>query len=145
MILNSGTEQVTWRMYDGAALRYCAQLLRELAAAIDAGIELGVRPLTRSLLEAAVFSLYVHFGGYSAILAVGGAGKHSLEGAQQEADHGNRRLADRKKKAQRKAKRARARNAEIESYNVSQPDLPQRPLIPLPHIPQHEPIPSLPV
>ncbi|MFE4874187.1 hypothetical protein [Streptomyces sp. NPDC056682] len=111
VILRSETPQTTWRLYDGAALRHCAQLLRELAAAIDAGMEFGVRILMRSLVEAAVLSVYIHFGKFEAVEAVARAARHSLEGVQKEADHVDERLAKRVKKARKSAKRLRAHHA----------------------------------
>ena len=137
-IVRSGTEQVTWRMYDGAALRYCAQLLRELAAAIDAGIVFGARTLTRSLVEAAMLSLYIHFGKYPAVTEAAQAARHSLEGLQKETDEVNARLQIRKQKAHRSAKRVRASNGNVARHNAKHPHQPKA-MIQLPHEPQLEP------
>jgi hypothetical protein len=44
-ILNSATDQVKWRLYDGAALRHCCQLLQEMDLAARSGQEFSVRLL----------------------------------------------------------------------------------------------------
>ncbi|MFF2143649.1 hypothetical protein [Kitasatospora sp. NPDC058190] len=135
-ILDTRTPQVTWRLYDGAALRSCAELLRELAAAVDSGLEYAVRSLARSLIEATVFSLYIHFGGYEAVVAVGQVARHSAEGVQNERDRINQELAASQKDAQRRLRKVRARNADIARRNTSRPDLPPQELIQPPHVPQ---------
>lgn len=122
-----------------AALRYCAELLRELAAAVDGRLEYAVRSLARSLIEATVFSLYIHFGGYEAVVAAGQAARHSAEGIQNERDRINQELAASKKKARSRLKRVQARNADIARRNTSRPDLPPQELIQSPHVPRLEP------
>ncbi|MEU4588181.1 hypothetical protein AB0F92_40065 [Kitasatospora aureofaciens] len=138
-LLDTRTPQVTWRMYDGAALRYCAELLRELAAAVDGGLEYAVRSLARSLIEATVFSLYIHFGGHGAVVAAGQATRHSAEGVQAERDRINQNLAASKKDALRRLEKVRAHNAHIARRNASRPDLPPMAPLPTPHVPQMEP------
>ncbi|MFD7596307.1 hypothetical protein ACFV6D_25135 [Kitasatospora sp. NPDC059812] len=138
-LLDTRTEQVTWRLYDGAALRYCTALLRELEAAIVGELEYAVRSLARSLIEAAVFSLYIHFGGHEAVVTVGQAARHSAEGVQNARDRINTELSVRKKKARGRLKRVQARNADIARRNTSRPDLPPTELIQTPHVPQLEP------
>jgi hypothetical protein len=138
-ILDTGTPQVKWRVYDGAGLRYCAQLLRELGTAADAGLEYAVRTLARNALEATVLSLYIHFGGHEALTAVAQAAKHSLEGLQEEANQINGKLADDRKQARKRLKRVQARNAHIARRNLARPDLPPTELIPPPYVPQLAP------
>ncbi|MET8624627.1 hypothetical protein ABZW30_12875 [Kitasatospora sp. NPDC004669] len=138
-LLDTRTPQVTWRLYDGAALRYCAELLRELGAAVDGGLEYATRSLARSLIEATVFSLYIHFGGHEAVVAAGQAVRHSAEGVQAERDRINRKLAASRKDALRRLRKVRAHNANIARRNSSRPDLPPMAMIPPPHVPQLEP------
>lgn len=76
---------MTWLLYDGAALRNCCRLLYEIEVAAAAGLELSVRMLGRAHMEAWLVALYIHFGGYEALLRVAQDARHSLEGIELEA------------------------------------------------------------
>jgi hypothetical protein len=84
-ILNSATDQVKWRLYDGAALRHCCQLLQEMDLAARSGQEFSVRLLQRAHIEAWLTGLYIHYGGFAAVTRVGQDTLHHLEASGNEA------------------------------------------------------------
>ena len=69
-ILNVPTPERVHLQYDAAALRHCAALLEEIEAAARRGRELSVRVLARTHIEAFLYALYIHFGGYDAVMRI---------------------------------------------------------------------------
>ncbi|MFE9454691.1 hypothetical protein [Streptomyces sp. NPDC006739] len=139
-ILDSGRERAKWLVYDGAALRYCCQLLREMEVSAGLGLEFAVRTLGRAHMEAWLLSLYIHFGGYPAVVRVGQDARYSLEGLDREAKAFNEQLAEQKEAALRRTDKVRRANEGITRRNRERvAGTPETPLLDVPHVPRLEP------
>jgi hypothetical protein len=138
-ILDSGREHATWLLYDGAALRHCCRLLYEIEVAAAAGLELSVRMLGRAHMEAWLVALYIHFGGYEALLKVAQDARHSLEGIELEARQFDQRLAAEKTAARKSGRKVAKANGGIAQWNEKNPDVPPKPLLDEPYVPQLSP------
>jgi hypothetical protein len=135
-ILDSGREHATWLLYDGAALRHCCRLLYEIEVAAAAGLELSVRMLGRAHMEAWLVALYIHFGGYEALLKVAQDARHSLEGIELEARQFDQWLAAEKAAARKSGTKVAKTNSGIAQWNGKNPDAPPKPLLDEPYMPQ---------
>ena len=138
-IVDSGREHATWLLYDGAALRHCCRLLYEIEVAAAAGLELSVRMLGRAHMEAWLVALYIHFGGCEALLKVAQDARHSLEGIELEARQFDQRLAAEKTAARRSGRKVAKANSGIAQWNEKNPDVPPKPLLDEPYVPQLSP------
>lgn len=138
-ILNTGREHSTWLLYDGAALRHCCNLLYEIEVAAVADLELSVRMLGRAHLEAWLMALYIHFGGYEALLKVAQDARHSLEGIEQEGKEFDEWLAAEKKAARKSVKKVASVNTGISQWNEANPDVSAKPLLDEPYVPRLSP------
>ena len=138
-ILNTATDQVKWRLYDGAALRHCCQLLQEMDLAARTGQEFSVRLLQRAHIEAWLTGLYIHYGGFAAVTRVAEDTLHNLEAAGTEAAAIDQRLAGEQRTARKRARKVQQANDGIRKWNEANPDLPAKPLHTAPHIPQLRP------
>jgi hypothetical protein len=137
-ILDSRSQHAKWLLYDGAALRHCCRLLYEIEMAASAGLELSVRTLGRVHMEAWLVALYIHFGGYDALLKVAQDARHSLEGIELEARQFDERLAADKAAALKSGKKVKGTNNGIAQWNEKNPDAP-KPLLDEPYMPQLSP------
>jgi hypothetical protein len=135
-ILDGGHRHATWLLYDGAALRHCCRLLYEIEVAATAGLELAVRMLGRAHMEAWLVALYIHFGGYEALLKVAQDARHSLEGIELEARKFDEWLAAEKTAARKSGKKVAKTNSGIAQWNEKNPDAPPKPLLDTPYVPQ---------
>ena len=135
-ILDSGRQHSTWLLYDGAALRHCCRLLYEIEVAAAAGLELSVRMLGRAHMEAWLVALYIHFGGYEALLKVAQDARHSLEGIEFEARQFDEWLAAEKIAARKSGTKVAKTNGGIAQWNEKNPDVPPKPLLDEPYMPQ---------
>jgi hypothetical protein len=135
-ILDSGRQHATWLLYDGAALRHCCRLLDEIEVAAAACLELSVRMLGRSHMEAWLIGLYIHFGGYEALLKVAQDARHSLEGIELEARQFDEWLAAEKAAARKSSKKVAKTNGGIAQWNEKNLDAPAKPLLDEPYVPQ---------
>ena len=135
-ILDSRRQHATWLLYDGAALRHCCRLLYEIEVAATAGLELSVRMLGRAHMEAWLVALYIHFGGYEALLRVAQDARHSLEGIELEAGQFDEWLAAEKSSARKSGKKVAKTNGGIAQWNEKNPDAPPKPLLDEPYVPQ---------
>jgi hypothetical protein len=135
-ILDSGRQHATWLLYDGAALRHCCRLLYEIEVAAAAGLELLVRMLGRAHMEAWLVALYVHFGGYEALLKVAQDARHSLEGIELEARQFDEWLAAERTAARKSGRKVAKTNGGIAQWNEKNPDVPPKPLLDEPYVPQ---------
>jgi hypothetical protein len=135
-ILDSGRQHATWLLYDGAALRHCCRLLNEIEVAAAAGLELSVRMLGRAHMEAWLVALYIHFGGYEALLRVAQDARHSLEGIELEARQFDEWLAAEKTAARKSGRKVAKTNGGIAQWNEKNPDAPPKPLLNEPYVPQ---------
>jgi hypothetical protein len=122
--------------YDGAALRHCCRLLYEIEVAAAAALELSVRMLGRAHMEAWLVALYIHFGGYEALLKVAQDARHSLEGIELEARQFDEWLAAEKTAARKSGRKVATTNGGIEQWNEKNPDVPPKPLLDEPYVPQ---------
>ena len=135
-ILDSGRQHSTWLLYDGAALRHCCRLLYEIEVAAAEGLELSVRMLGRAHMEAWLVALYIHFGGYEALLKVAQDARHSLEGIDLEARQFDEWLAAEKIAARKSGTKVAKTNGGIAQWNEKNPDVPPKPLLDEPYMPQ---------
>jgi hypothetical protein len=69
-IRNTGAKHVFHRLYDAAALRHCCLLLKEIEQSVRAGQDMTVRLAGRALVEAWITAVYLHFGGYDALIKI---------------------------------------------------------------------------
>jgi hypothetical protein len=120
-ILDSRRQHATWLLYDGAALRNCCRLLYEIEVAAAAGLELSVRMLGRAHMEAWLVALYIHFGGYEALLRVAQDARHSLEGIELEARQFDEWLAAEKTAARKSGRKVAKTNVGIAQWNEKNP------------------------
>jgi hypothetical protein len=135
-ILDTGRQRATWLLYDGAALRHCCRLLYEIEVAAAAGLELSVRMLGRAHMEAWLVALYIHFGGYEALLKVAQDARHSLEGIELEARQFDDWLAAEKTAARKSGRKVAKTNGGIAQWNEKNPDAHPKPLLDEPYVPQ---------
>jgi len=135
-ILDSRRQHATWLLYDGAALRHRGRLLYEIEVAAAACLELSVRMLGRAHMEAWLIGLYIHFGGYDALLKVAQDARHSLEGIELEARQFYEWLAAEKTAARKSGKKVAKTNSGIAQWNEKNPDAPPKPLLAEPYVPQ---------
>jgi hypothetical protein len=138
-ILDTHRQHATWLLYDGAALRHCCRLLYEIEVAAAAGLELSVRMLGRAHMEAWLVALYIHFGGYEALLKVAQDARHSLEGIELEARQFDEWLAAEKTAARKSGGKVATTNGGIAQWNEKNPDVPPKPLLDEPYVPQLSP------
>jgi hypothetical protein len=135
-VLDTHRQHATWLLYDGAALRHCCRLLYEIEVAAAAGLELSVRMLGRAHMEAWLVALYIHFGGYEALLKVAQDARHSLEGIELEATQFDEWLAAEKTAARKSGRKVATTNGGIAQWNEKNPDVPPKPLLDEPYVPQ---------
>jgi hypothetical protein len=135
-ILDAGTDQLKWLLYDGAALRHCCRLLWEMEIAARSDQEFAVRLLHRAHLEAWLTGLYIHYGGFEAVTRVAQDTRHNLEAANNEAAAFDQWLAGERQSARQRARRVQRANDGIRQWNDANPQRPAKPLHSAPHIPQ---------
>lgn len=135
-ILDTGREHSTWLLYDGAALRHCCNLMYEIEVAALADLELSVRMLGRAHLEAWLMALYIHFGGYEALVKVGQDARHALEGIAKEGREFDEWLAAEKRAARKSTEKVAKANSGISQWNEANPNAPAKPLLDEPYVPQ---------
>lgn len=128
-----------WRLYDGAALRHCWQVLQEMDLAARSGQEISVRLLQRAHIEVWLTGLYIHYGGLAAVTRVGQDTLHHLEASGNEAAAIDQWLAGERRIARTRARKVQQANDGIRKWNETNPDLPAKPLHTAPHIPQLRP------
>lgn len=137
-ILDTHSDHVTWLLYDGAALRHCCRLLYEIEVAGAGGLEFAVRNLGRAHMEAWLAALYIHFGGYDALIRVAQDARHSLEGLDLEVKRFDEELAAEKKAARKSSEKVATTNGGIAKWNEAHPDKPKS-LHVEPYVPQLSP------
>jgi hypothetical protein len=111
-------------------------LLYEIEVAAAACLELSVRMLGRAHMEAWLIGLYIHFGGYEALLRVAQDARHSLEGIEFEARQFDEWLAAEKTAARKSGKKVAKTNGGIAQWNEKNPYAPPKPLLDEPYVPQ---------
>ena len=130
---------MVYRYYHAAAVRHCCLLLTEIEQSAAARQEMTVRILGRVFIEAWLTSLYLHFGGHDALLRLEQDTVHQVELTDRDLKDFDARLARAKEKAAAKADKVSKANTGITGWNAANPDLPGKPLIPEPRIPQLTP------
>lgn len=138
-ILPTATDNLKHKVYDGASLRHCCLLLAEIEQAAKQRLEMAVRILGRAHIEAWLFGIYLHFGGYPSLERIG---QDTLEGivkVDAEAKAFDSRIKQDRRKAKKRVARVRKTNAEIERWNIDNRDKQQKPTHDEPYIPKrHE-------
>jgi hypothetical protein len=135
-IIDTRTDHVKWRLYDGAALRHCCRLLWEMEIAARSDQEFSVRLLHRAHLEAWLTGLYIHYGGFEAVTRLAQDTRHGLEAANNEAAAFDQWLVGERRSARRNSRKVQRTNDGIQKWNEANPQLPAKPLHVVPHIPQ---------
>lgn len=135
-ILAIGTERSKHRIYDAASLRHLCRLLSEIDSCATANQEFAVRILGRAHVEAFLFGLYLHFGGYSALQRIANDTQASLEKTHRDLTEFEQWLRAAKRKARRELRNVRNTNEGIKQWNREHPDVPQKSLLEEPHVPQ---------
>jgi hypothetical protein len=138
-ILDTGPDHVKWLLYDQASLRHCCRLLNEMEIAAQAAQEFAARLLYRAHLEAWLVGLYIHYGGFDAVTRIAQDTRYHLEAANNDAANFDKWLKGEKKAARARARRAEEANKVIRRWNDVHPNLPPKPLMVVPHVPQLRP------
>jgi hypothetical protein len=99
-----GLDKVEDGPLDAGLVALRCRLLYEIEVAAAAGLELSVQMLGCAQLEACAVGLYVHAGGWEALLRVAQGARHSLEGPDLEAKQFDDRLAAEKSAARKSGK-----------------------------------------
>jgi hypothetical protein len=99
------------RAYQAASLRHCCELLAEIEAARIAGLELTMRALGRSHIEAFFVGLYLHLGGKEALDAMAGGYLANQRAQYNDLVRYNDRLRTQIRSARRRNKQIRRINA----------------------------------
>ena len=133
--LDTGSDEVKYRLYDAAALRHCCLLLEQIAQCAAADQDLAVHILGRAHLEAWLFAMYLHFGRQDALTRIAQDTRKGLEAADHENKEFNDRLAKAKKQAEQKLAKVIETNVKISQWNENHPDKPPKPLVEEPHVP----------
>jgi hypothetical protein len=137
--LNTGSDNVKYRLYEAAALRHCCLLLEQIAGAVAADLDLSVRILGRVHLEAWLYAMYLHFGKHDALTRMAQDTVRSLELSDQANKRFDAQLAKEKKKAKKSLSKVLKVNTGISRWNAEHPDLPPKPLLEEPHVPKLRP------
>lgn len=87
-------------------------------------------------MEAWLVALYIHFGGYEALLKVAQDARHSLEGIELEARQFDEWLAAEKAAARKNGRKVAKTNNGIAQWNGKNPDAPPKPMLDEPYVPQ---------
>ena len=74
-IWNGGSRNQKYLIYNAASLRNCAKLLDELMIAANGSREMTLRILGRAHIESFIYGLYLHHGGYEALVRIMAAAK----------------------------------------------------------------------
>lgn len=135
-ILDLPTDRRLHLMYDAAALRHCAALLTEIEAAAHMGQELSVRILARTHIEAFLYALFIHFGGYEALMRVAQDTLDALESTQNDFVAFDEWLIREKKQLTKLGDKIRRNNAANSKWNTEHPDQMPRLIMEEPYVPQ---------
>jgi hypothetical protein len=133
-IINKGTDHVTWLVYDAAALRHCCQLLHEIEVAAQTNQEWAARLLGRAHLEAWLVGLYLHYGGFDALVRVAQDTRHGLEAMNHDAEAFDKWLTGEKKSARKNIRKVEAANNGIQRWNEVNPTSPPKALLDTPYV-----------
>lgn len=135
-ILPTATEHAKHRMYDGASLRHCCLLLAEIDQAAKQHLEMAVRILGRAHIEAWLFGLYLHFGGYPALERIAQDTHASTITTYDEFKNFDAQLRSDKRKAEKHLAAVRRANAGRAHWNTDHPDRPPKPMLDEPYVPR---------
>lgn len=114
------------RLYAGALLWHCCELLRDIHDAIASEREMAMRILHRAFHEAWLMGLYVQYSGIEATMALESDMKASFQAQANEAALYDQVLATERQSAAQ----VRERNQQIEAWNRDHPNLVPRDLLP---------------
>jgi len=135
-VILTGTRSGIVRLYAGALLWHCCELLRDIHAAIEGEREMATRILHRAFHEAWMMGLYIQYGGEEAVKAVVADMKATHLAQKRDAADYNAQL----KKERKEARRIRRVNKSTEQWNLEHPDLPPRSLLTEVPEPQRPPL-----
>ena len=127
--LDTGSDNVKYRLYEAAALRHCCLLLEQMVRAMAADLDLSVRILGRAHLEAWLYAMYLHFGKNDALTRMAQDTVRGLEISDQANKRFDEQLAKEKKKAKKRFSKVLKANAGISRWNAEHPDLPPKRLL----------------
>lgn len=138
-IINVRTPGTLHRYYDVASVRHCCLLLMEIELSAATGQEMTVRILGRVFIEAWLTALYIHFGGYDALIRVAQDTVYQVQLTDRDLKDFDQRIARDEKNATAWAAKIRKANAGIAGRNTANPQLAAKPLFPEPRITQLTP------
>jgi len=135
-ILPTATDHVKHRLYDGASLRHCCLLLAEIEQAAKQHLEMAVRILGRAHIEAWLFGLYLHFGGYPALERIAQDTHASTITTYEEFRSFDAQLRSDKRKAEKRLVAVRKTNDGRARWNTDNPDKSPKPMLDEPYVPR---------
>ena len=135
-IAPNGSQGSIETLYSAAGLRHCAALLLDIGIAVGAGRELTVRILGRTHIEAFLYALYIHFGGFDAVMRVAQDTLASLQATNNDLKAWDDWLTVERKQKSAARNKIRRNNTANEKWNAAHPDQPQRPIFTEPYVPQ---------
>jgi hypothetical protein len=135
-IWNGGSNHQKYLIYDAASRRNCAKLLDELMVAATYSSEMTVRILGRAHIESFIYGLYLHHGGYQALVRIKANAKELNLRLANDLTEWNEWLKTERTKKRRQLKRVRSHNEDLKERNTHYNADQQLPLIDEPHIPR---------
>jgi hypothetical protein len=136
VIINNGSDDTNHRLYDAAALRHVAALLRDLIICAEAGQELATRVLSRTHVEAWLYAVYLHFGGSDALKRVVEDTRYGTTLVDSAIKRHDDELGQARREARRRLKIVRKTNEGIASWNSQFPEKAPKPFHDEPYVPQ---------
>ena len=97
---------------------------------------MAVRILGRAHIEAWLFGLYLHFGGFAALTRIAEDSLYSLEATHNDFKQFDAWLASKKRKARHSLKKVQAHNAQICQWNAAHQERPAKLLMEEPYVPR---------
>jgi hypothetical protein len=135
-IISNGSADTRHRLYDAAALRHVAALLRDLALCAQADQELAVRILGRTHVEAWLTAVYLHFGGPEALQRIAEDTRYETTLTDEAIKRHDDELGQAKRKARKRLKAVRKANDGISLWNSQYPEETRKPFHTEPYVPQ---------
>ena len=120
-VILSNSQSGMVRLYAGALLWHCCELLADIHTSMEHGREMAMRLLYRAFHEAWLMGLYVQYGGLEATMAIEADMKASFQAQLDDAVRYDRAL----KKERKRAAKVRKHNEKIAEWNREHPELPR--------------------
>ncbi len=135
-IWNGGSKNQKYLIYSAASLRNCAKLLEELLAAATDSREMTLRIVGRAHIEAFIYSLYLHQGGYEALLRIMANAKSLNIRLANDLEEWNQWLTSERSRTKKRLRRIRKHNENLKLRNQILDESHQLHLVDEPHLPR---------